>query len=262
MPELPDLTIFAGNLKKRLGGRTVTGVAVHNFSKVNAAQQAFEAGMVGSQISDVAREGKELAFTFSSGAVMNIHMMLAGKLTLVLPGKVESVRSKLFSFTIDDAAVLVLSDQMGMAKATLNPPPPKSPDALSPEFTFEYFQKLVKRSPMFNIKELITMPNKVRGIGNAYADEILWKANISPMNFAGKIPEDALKRLYEAISEVLLHAIEQIKRISPDIISGEERSFLSVHNPKKEFADDGEKILVTEQNKRKTYYTAKQVVYP
>jgi len=261
MPELPDLTVFSENLKRRLYDRTVTGVEVHNFTKVNAATQAFESALINRQITDIYREGKETAFRFSSGAVINIHLMRFGKFSLITPDETESIKYKIISFSVDNGTALVLSDQMKMAKVMLNPPVPKSPDVLSPEFNYPFFRKAVRRNQQKNIKELLTTQTIMRGIGNAYSDEILWKANISPLNFAGRLPEDALEDLYHAIGDVLKNAIEQIRRICPDAISGEERGFLSVHNPKKEFADDGEKIIVIEQNKRGTYYTAKQVLY-
>jgi len=262
MPELPDLTIFARNLKTRLSGRTVTDVKVYDFTKVNASQEAFEQGLLNARIEDLAREGKELKYSFSSGAALTMHLMLGGKLAILVPGKVESIKSRIFSFTLDGKGALVLSDSMKMAKVTLNPPTPKSPDVFSPDFTLAYFKKVVQRNGMKNIKDVLTTPSAMRGIGNAYADEIFWKANISPLNFAGKIPQDAQEELYHAIGDVLRHAIAEIDRLSPDIISGEVRSFLSVHNPAKQLADDGERILVTELNKRKTYYTAKQRFFP
>ena len=97
----------------------------------------------------------------------------------------------------------------------------------------------------------------MRGIGNAYLDEILWKANISRI-YVGQIPPEALSELYAAISYVLTDAIENILRLTPDSISGEERSLLRVHSPTKTRTDEGEPILVKDIVEKRTYYTRKQ----
>jgi len=101
----------------------------------------------------------------------------------------------------------------------------------------------------------------VKGIGNAYADEILWAARISPHSMTGRIPGNKLIELFNAIGMVLHDAVASIKRISPDIISGEERSFLKVHNKAVKETDTGYPIIVDRVVSKITYYTKEQVLY-
>ncbi len=98
----------------------------------------------------------------------------------------------------------------------------------------------------------------IRGIGNAYADKILWMAGIAPASHCDKIPDKKIESLNEAIKSVLRDAEEQIKKTDPDLISGEIRHFLKVHNSKKSHSPMGDKIKIAQLNSRKTYYTDEQ----
>ena len=261
MPELPDLTIYAKNLRKLVQGKDITSANVFNLSKVNATADAFAKALVGSQIISIERNGKELFFSLSNHKVFSVHLMLNGKFTYMSMDEVHGIFSKIICIGFADGQALVVTDFKGMCKVTLSPPRVTVPDAMDPAFTFEYFQRMTRLKSSMNIKALLIDQRIVRGIGNAYVDEILWKADISPKSTAGKIPVENLRVLYDAIHWVLEDAIEQIERISPDIISGEERGFLRVHNPKKKTTDDGEPILCEEVARKRTYYTQKQRVF-
>lgn len=76
----------------------------------------------------------------------------------------------------------------------------------------------------------------MRGVGNAYADEILWHARISPFSVSSKIPEAKLKDLVKAIKSVLEDAEQNILKSNPGIINGEVRDFMDIHNSKKNTA--------------------------
>jgi hypothetical protein len=97
--------------------------------------------------------------------------------------------------------------------------------------------------------------------GNAYVDEILYEARISPFSKANKIPADQVAALARAIETVLRHAENHIFQNFPDTITEKERDFLQVHRPKQKLTLAGEEVLKAEINKRKTYYTESQVLY-
>ncbi|WP_447979628.1 hypothetical protein [Candidatus Nitrospira bockiana] len=101
----------------------------------------------------------------------------------------------------------------------------------------------------------------IRGIGNAYADEILWHARISPKSAVGRIPDRLVEELLRSIRRVLTEAIEEIKRKSPDSISGEVRGFLRVHNPRRSVSPTGYQIMKENMGSRITYFTEEQVLY-
>lgn len=100
----------------------------------------------------------------------------------------------------------------------------------------------------------------MRGVGNAYADEILWHARISPFSISSKIPEAKLKNLAQSIKTVLENAEKSILKSNPDIINGEVRDFMDIHNSKKKHSPTGAAIIVNEAS-RKTYYTNEQELF-
>jgi formamidopyrimidine-DNA glycosylase len=135
-----------------------------------------------------------------------------------------------------------------------------SPDALSAEVDYKFLkEKLSKKRT--NIKTFIMDQNIIRGIGNAYADEILWKSKIHPESVCNKIPDNKIKELAKNIKSVLKYAEKQILKINPDIISGEDRSFLKIHNSKKKESPTGAKIHSKMLSSRITYYTDEQKLY-
>lgn len=261
MPELPDLQVFSGNLKKLYLNKPIVSAVVHNAIKLNVPMVAFADGVVGGHMTDIIRVGKELFFHLSNGNVFSVHLMLNGEFTAIAAEKIDSVPYKIVSFVFDDHSALCISDYQGAAKVTLNPTMTTTPDALSPQFDADYFAGVTKRYSRMNVKSFLIDQKIVKGIGNAYADEILWKANISPECVVGKIPEEAQQELYAAIGYMLGDAIENILRLSPDRISGEERSFLRVHNSKRKISEDGEPILVKDIATKRTYYTKKQRLF-
>jgi formamidopyrimidine-DNA glycosylase len=185
--------------------------------------------------------------------------MLSGKMVIVPKEEIPKVKFKIFSFTFENDS-LVFSDEGRLCTIKYKPPPNKAPDALDPKFTLKYFTNIVRRRPRVNIKAFLIDQKIVKGIGNAYVDEILWAARVSPRSLTGNIPDDALASLYNSIGEVLKNAIESIKKISPDIISGEERSFLKVHINKSQ-TETGHKIIIEMIAQKKTYYTDEQILY-
>jgi len=111
------------------------------------------------------------------------------------------------------------------------------------------------------VKTVLMDQKVLRGIGNAYADEILWYAKISPFSASNKIPADKVEVLAKSIKSVLEDAEKEILKANPDIISGEVRDFLIVHQPRKKTTPQGKTILQKEVSSRKTYYTDEQELF-
>ena len=264
MPELPDLHVFAGNLKKRILNKTISSVTVYNTRKIDIPGLFCEK-LTGTNIRDIVRDGKELFFMLANENCFSVHLMLSGKFFVCDQNEMEKINSKIVALNLVESQTFVVADYQMLCRITLNPKPPKTPDALSAAFTFEYFARTLKKNALKNIKAVLIDQNVVRGIGNAYVDEILWKADISPESVTGKIPEEKLKDLYEAIPFIFNDAIENIQKISPDIINGEERSFLRVHNRNKKYTGEGDKIgdkiIVKTVATKTTYFTEKQKLY-
>ena len=260
MPELPDLQVFSQNLKKRILDKNINSVTVQNPRSIDRPEM-FREKLTGTRINDIVRDGKELRFLLANENSFSVHLMLSGKFFIASHEESEKIRSVIAAISFDDGQVFTVADYQRLCRVTLNPKPSKAPDALAQAFTCEYFATTLKRNQWKNIKAVLIDQNVVRGIGNAYVDEILWKAGISPESAAGKIPEEKVKELYEAIPLVLNEAVQSILKISPDIISGEERGFLQVHNPRKKYTDSGDKIIVKTIASKTTYFTDTQKLF-
>jgi len=260
MPELPDLEVFKTNIFDRLASKRLVGLEVFNPQKVRPPEVLLLEDLAGRDLLCIDRVGKELCFDFGDGKVVAAHLMLNGEISIIPQEKVNAIPFKIFSLRFEQESV-VFSDRGGLCTIRYKPPSDRAPDSFAPSFTLEYFQRAARAKPRVNVKAFLIDQKVIKGIGNAYADEILWAARVSPRSVIGKIPEDRLEALYQAIGTVLHDAIDSIRRISPDIITGEVRSFLKIHNPRLKTTETGYPIIVEYIASKKTYHTQEQVVY-
>lgn len=256
MPELPDLQVFARNLKKELDGKTVKEADVHVARKLNINAAGFMQKMKGQTVKDIKRVGKELHIDFKSGDILGLHLMLHGQ--LFLADKDEKQKHGIITIVFDDGRALTMADYQGAATPTFNPEERNTPDAL--EVTYTYLKEKMNATRTA-VKTLLLDQKVIRGIGNAYADEILWDARISPFSLSNKVPDDKIKALAKSIKSVLHDAEKQILKKDPHIISGEVRDFLLIHNSRKKESPTGHTIHQKTASSRKTYYTDEQEEY-
>lgn len=258
MPELPDLQVFSRNLSQKLVGKKVKKLYAINKKKLKVTEQKLRKSIEGAKLSSVYREGKELHFAFDNGHILGLHLMLRGGLHF-FDGKNDK-KFAIVELLFTDGSGLAMTDYQGQATPTLDPKPPAAEDALSEKVDFKFLKEKLNNSRAA-IKNFLLDQKKIRGIGNAYADEILWQARISPFSAGQSIPDPQLKKLAKAIKSVLIKAEKSIVTSHPGIISGEVRDFLDIHNAKKSHSPAGGKILVKKNGARKTYYTEEQELF-
>jgi formamidopyrimidine-DNA glycosylase len=258
MPELPDLQVFSHNLSKKLVGKTLEKLHAINLKKLKTSEKDLNAAVAGAVVLSVSRQGKELYFAFDSGQVLAVHLMLKGQLHLWQER--QDQKFKIVEFLFTDGTCLAITDFQRQASVTLNPPAKSGIDALSKKMNARFLREVTGRSNSI-IKKVLTDQQIICGIGNAYADEILWHARISPFAVSNKIPDTAVKTLAKSIKTVLKKAENIILKTHPEIISGEVRDHMLIHHPRKTVSPTGATILVTSLNSRKTYYTEEQRVY-
>jgi formamidopyrimidine-DNA glycosylase len=256
MPEIPDLNIFSRNLAKRLIGKTLTAITILIPRKLKVPETDLKKAFEGQKLSAITREGKELHFTFENGHVLGLHLMLHGTMYWY-EGKNEN-RFTIAELMFSDGNGLAIIDWQKAVILTLDPKPTKVPDAMN--MPDGYLISALKKNS-HPIKTVLTDGKIVRGIGNAYVDEILYAAKISPFSKADKIPENKIEVLVEAVKTVLTDAENHISKIFPDTITEKERDFLKVHLPRHEQTPAGETILKAEIDSRKTYYTKVQELF-
>ena len=261
MPELPDLEVFKNNIYKKLTSKRLVDVNIFNHNKVTTPLLTLKQQLSGRELATINRFGKELLFDFTENQIIAVHLMLNGKVSIVTdPFAVENIKFKIFALTFENETI-VFSDMGGLCTVKYNPISDGVPDVFGADFTVEYFLDIARKKARMNIKAFLINQQIAKGIGNAYADEILWHARISPHSKVGKIPDPVLYALYHSISVVLKEAIVSIKAIKPDIISGEERSFLKVHIKSKRQTETGYPIKVEKIASKTTYYTDEQILY-
>jgi formamidopyrimidine-DNA glycosylase len=254
MPELPDLQVFSHNLTKLFKEKKLETIKLSG--KANVPERELQDTLEGLVLSKVIRAGKQLHFEFTKGHVLSMHLMLHGQL-FAFDGKNEN-RFTIAELLFSDGKGLALTDFQKAANVTLDPNDTDVPDALDADVKYLTERLGKTRTP---VKTLLMDQKVLRGIGNAYADEILYNAKLSPFSASNKIPANKVKELAKSIRSVLEDAEKQILKATPDIISGEFRDFLQVHLPKKKETPKGEVIQQKEVGGRKTYYTEGQELF-
>ncbi|RYZ37080.1 MAG: formamidopyrimidine-DNA glycosylase, partial [Sphingobacteriales bacterium] len=111
------------------------------------------------------------------------------------------------------------------------------------------------------VKTLLMDQKLMRGIGNSYADEILYHAAVSPFSIANALPEKAVTKLFKSIRAVLEKAIKEIAEANGDELTGELKDFMQIHSPKLKVTAKGETVKTEKIGGRTTYYTDTQELF-
>ncbi|HEY3308974.1 MAG TPA: DNA-formamidopyrimidine glycosylase family protein [Desulfuromonadaceae bacterium] len=256
MPELPDLTVFAENLERLVQAKKITVVSYQGKERT-ILEKELAAGLIAAQIKGVARAGKQICFSLNNGNRLYVHLMLTGG--FVVSARPAPAEFAMLTIQFDDDSQMAVTDPKGWAKVALNAGNSSAVDAL--EVTVDHLVALFAKKPKTLVKALLVDQNLIGGIGNAYADEILWEARISPKSAVGRIPPEVISVLAESIPAVLEKAIACLRERHPGIISGEFREFLAVHNPSCKISPGGSRIIKEQVGGKTTYYTDEQRLY-
>ena len=256
MPEIPDLNIFRMNLAKRLVGKSLAAIRIIVPRRLKLPEAAFQEALGGLELTAINRIGKQLYFHFGEKHVLSIQLMLYGAMHWY-----EEKNENKFTIAellFGDGTGLAITDWQKAVILTLDPQISQVPDAMDmPDNYLDTALKKINKP----IKTVLQEGKVVQGIGNAYVDEILYAANLSPFSIASKIPVTKVHAITKAIHQVLTKAEAHILKNFPDTITEKERDFLQVHRPKHTLTLKGEPILKAELDKRKTYYTAGQELF-
>lgn len=256
MAELPDLTVFAKILNHRFSGKVLETLEVTVSKKINVTAKELKKSLEGRELIKVERSGKTLQLFFSGSQVLGIHLMLRGELTAI--DNDEPPRFQILGLHFEGGEGFALTDLQKQATPTLNPALVETPDALEIEEK-TFVDLLAKKRTV--IKSLLMDQHIIRGIGNSYADEILYDAGISPLSIAKAIPEDESRKLYESIGSVLNEAVDRIGKENKNELNGELRDFLKVHGAGIKYSPKGEEIFSIKIGGRTSYYTNEQKLF-
>ena len=208
MPELPDINAYVDALNARIQGEPLRRIRLKSPFVLRSVDPAI-ATVFGKRVLVVSRIGKRLSFAMEDDLFLVIHLMIAGRLQWkTSPDAALSGRNSLLAFDFP-MGTLLLTEASTKHRASLHLVAGRealaefSRGGIEPlECTFVAFYDMLKREN-HTLKRTLTDPTLISGIGNAYSDEILHRAKLSPILLTGKIYETDAKKLYDATRSVL-----------------------------------------------------------
>ena len=261
MPELPDLEVIREFLAPRISDVPIASAQVlRPIIMRNLLGGDLADHLVGHTLAGVGRRGKFLLLPLDSGALMVINPMLAGRLGYGAPRTRYRKRDAL-AIGFEDGAELLYNDAKDMGKIYLTGDlesiptfAEMGPEATDSALTAEAFAQRL-RGFQGEIKGILTRERFLAGIGNAYADEILWRAGIYPFRRRASLVNDEVAALRDATGRVLSEAIETLRgRVGADI-HVEVRDFLAVHGkPGQPCPRCGSAISEVKRERRTTHF--------
>jgi len=207
MPELPDIEHYLAALRARIAAARLVSISIQNPFLLRTVEPA-PADVEGLQVTELRRIGKRLAIGFESGYWLVIHLMIAGRLAWLEPQAKRPGRRALALFTFE-SGTLVVTEAGSKRRASLHIVRGDADlDALDPHglepllaTRAEFRERLTLRN--HTLKRALTDPRLFSGIGNAYSDEILHAAKLSPIAQTQKLNDDDVDQLYVSVQSVL-----------------------------------------------------------
>lgn len=233
MPELPDVEVYREALAARVAGRTLERIELLNPFVLRTAVPPIET-LHGRPVREVRRLGKRIVLGFDGALFLVIHLMIAGRLRWLAAGAKPPGRITLalFHFPPDRLALTEAGTKrraslhLVQGEAGLMAFDMGGLEGLSAEFA-AFDARL--SSGNHTLKRALTDPRIMSGIGNAYSDEILFAARLSPVVQASALDEVERERLYRAVREVLGSAFAARRDVPPADLKAAKVAAMAVH---------------------------------
>ena len=215
MPELPDITVYLEALERRVLGHIFERVRIAGPFLLRTAQPPADS-VQGHKIVALRRIGKRIALGFENGHWMVFHLMIAGRLHWKTKAVVPDGRRTLAVFEFD-SGILTLTEAGTQKRASLHV---FSSEAEMMEIDPGGLEVLTATREQFaaaltsenhTLKRSLTDPRLFSGIGNAYSDEILFHAQLSPVQLTQRMAPEAIERLYRAVQSTLNDWIRRLR---------------------------------------------------
>ena len=212
MPELPDVTVYVEALSQRVQGQKLLGVRVASPFVVRTFDPPLSAA-AGLRVLGIRRLGKRIVFELEGGLFLVVHLMIAGRFKWLdrgakIPGKLGLAA---FDF---ESGTLLLTEAATKKRASIHLARSLEEfqrGGIEPlQCTLAEFDKAL-RSENHTLKRALTDPRLFSGIGNAYSDEILHRAKLSPAMLTQKLSSSESQRLFEATRAVLIEWTDRLR---------------------------------------------------
>lgn len=215
MPELPDLTIYLERLDERIKGATLDQVRVLNPFLLRTALPTI-ASIEGRRVHQLRRIGKRIVIALDGGFFLVLHLMIAGRLRWLAKGAKPPGRITLATFSFS-TGMMALTEAGTKRRASLhlvegevalNAMDPGGLEILA--IGLDQFAERL-RAANHTLKRALTDPHLFAAIGNAYSDEILHRARLSPVALTQKLSTDEVSRLFAAVRGVMIEWTERLR---------------------------------------------------
>ncbi len=234
MPELPELEAIAEILTRELHGESILGVVVHNHLVVYSPIDQMTSQMLGRKVKGFRADGKFLILD-TGFLELVVNPMLTGRFSISNRSREPSTSDALsvefkekllwYSDTKQMGRIYLVRGHDYSAVAEFLD---RGPSALDPTLTITEFKTRI-RQHRGQIKNVLRNQRFVKGIGNAYADEILLYAGVLPFRRRETMSEKEIEAIYEAIRKTLPRYLEILRKRALKDIGSDKRDFLMVH---------------------------------
>jgi len=265
MPELPDIAAYITALESRVVGQPLEHIRVASPFLLRTAQPPL-ASAEGRMVNRLHRIGKRIAFGLDGDLWLVLHLMIAGRLHWRPRGAKLGGRQNLAAFDFPDGS-LVLTEAGSKHRASLHVVGGEEQLASFDAGGIDVFSADLKSfrdvltAENHTLKRAFTDPRLLNGIGNAYSDEILHAAQLSPITLTQKLKPDEWERLYSATRQTLQHWIDKLKAEAEEKFPEKVTAFrkgMAVHGRYGEPCPRcGEKVLRIRYADKETNYCAR-----
>lgn len=216
MPELPDITVYLEALERLTLGRPIEQITLKSPFLLRSVEPPL-ASAVGRSVAGFRRVGKRIVFELGDELYLVIHLMIAGRLRWMARGSKGPGRISLAMFEFPHGSLILTeagttrraSLHLLQGEAALQALDRGGLDVLDNELP-DFARRL--RSENHTLKRALTDPRLFSGIGNAYSDEILHAARLSPLALTAKLTEQEVARLQVACRDTLTQWTERLRR--------------------------------------------------
>ena len=228
MPEWPELRVMQERIGAALVGKKVVAVRVGDPVVIRALKPVEEL-LVGRTLRSVEHHGKFLIFTFDS-VVMTVNPMLAG-IFLLQPVGAKATKDTRLRLEFEGGTELRHRDDVRMGKVYVGIDAPGladiGPDAGTLDWSEATFSERAK-AKRSEVRTLLQDQTFVSGIGNAYADEILWDAKLHPKRRVGSLTKDEMHRFYSSLRSVVATGLAEVETVMPAQLGEKPRAHMQV----------------------------------
>jgi formamidopyrimidine-DNA glycosylase len=218
LPELPDVVVYIEALTRHIVGRRLERIRLLSPFVLRSVDPPIET-LHGQTARDVRRIGKRIVLVFADDVFLVIHLMIAGRLRWREPGKKPGMGPKMILASFDYAhGTLFFTEASSQKRASMQLVRGEAalialdPGGIEPlDATLEQFHEALTREN-HTLKRALTDPHLVSGIGNAYSDEILHAARLSPLKLSRSLSDEEFLRLYEATRTTLVAWVDRLRQ--------------------------------------------------